>query len=82
MRGKPFVDKRFSPRTPFQKTFFRWGRRSPPLNGGERTTARGPGKQEEEGIVPSSSCFWYVWRALRAQRTFERMSGIKQREYC
>lgn len=29
--------------------------------------------------MPSSSCFWCVWRALRTQRTFERMSGAKQK---
>ena len=78
MWRRTFGRQKVLPRTPFQKTFFRWGRWSPPLDGGERTTARGPGKQEEEGIVPSSSCFWCVWRALRAQRTFERMPGIKQ----
>ena len=46
-----FCGQKVLPRTPFQKTFFRWGRWSPPLDGGERTTARGPGKQKEEGIV-------------------------------
>ena len=79
MWRRTFGRQKVLPRTPFQKTFFRWGRWSPPLDGGERTRARGPGKQEEEGIVPSSSCFWCVWRALRTQRTFERMSGAKQK---
>ena len=51
MWRRTFGRQKVLPRTPFQKTFFRWGRWSPPLDGGERTTARGPGKQKKEGIV-------------------------------
>ena len=68
-----------SPPHPLPKNFFQVGPLVPAA--GRWGADNGPwtGKQEEEGIVPSSSCFGYVWRALRAQRTFERMSGIKQK---
>ena len=58
MWRRTFGRQKVLPRTPFQKTFFRWGRWSPPLDGGERTTARGPGKQKEEGIVAFLFLFW------------------------
>ncbi len=58
MWRRTFGRQKVLPRTPFQKTFFRRGRWSPPLDGGERTTARGPGKQKEEGIVAFLFLFW------------------------
>ena len=79
MRGKPFVDKRFSPAPPSKK-LFSGGAAAPrrwTVGSGQRPVDRE--NRKRKALLPSSSCFWCVWRAVRAQRTFERMSGIEQK---
>ena len=70
MRGKPFVDKRFSPAPPSKKLFSGGaaGPRRWTAGSGQRPVDRE--NKKRKALLPSSSCFWCVWRALRAQRTF------------